>query len=138
MKNIIFIAIVAILVSGCAQKTEPIIKIEPIVDVKKIEVEKVKIVKQKYYPKPPKKRIKLKKVKDTNFNSDYMYPTSKKKKIEIKKPITTARATIEMSKEECINMITQEKFDKYTKMFGSETASIRRCKMLKVKSKKAS
>jgi len=36
-----------------------------------------------------------------------------------------------MDKEECIAMITQEKFDKYTAMFGSEAASIKRCKMLK-------
>ncbi len=136
MKNIIFIAIVAILVSGCAQKTEPIVKIEPVVVVDVPKIEKVKIVKQKYYPKPPKKKIKLKKVKDNNFNADYMYPTAKKKKVN--KPITTAKADIGMTKAECINMITQDKFDKYTKMFGSETASIRRCKMLKAKSKKAS
>ena len=36
-----------------------------------------------------------------------------------------------INKEECIAMITQEKFDKYAAMFGSEAASIKRCKMLK-------
>lgn len=137
MKNVIFIAIVAILFVGCAQKTDPIIKIDPPV-LEDMNETKEKVVKQTHYPRPPKKRIKLKKVKDDNFNADYMYPTEKKKKDTNKTPVSIPKADIGMTKEECITMITQEKFDKYTKMFGSESASIRRCKMLKAKSKKAS
>ena len=36
-----------------------------------------------------------------------------------------------MTKTECISMIGADKFTKYTQMFGSESASIKRCKMLK-------
>lgn len=39
-----------------------------------------------------------------------------------------------IDKEECVQMISQEKFDKYTKMFGSEAASIKRCTMIKTMS----
>ena len=136
MKNIILTMIVAILFVGCAQKTDPIIKIVPIMvdDINNTQGEKV--IKQKHYPKPPKKRIRLKKVKDKNFDADYMYPTDTKKKDANKTPISIPKADIGMTKDECITMITQEKFDKYTKMFGSESASIRRCKMLKAKANK--
>lgn len=64
-----------------------------------------------------------------------MYPEDKQtpaKTVE-KAPTPTEPTTpsVGMSKEECIAMITQEKFDKYTEMFGSEEASIKRCNMLK-------
>jgi hypothetical protein len=36
-----------------------------------------------------------------------------------------------MSKESCIEMIGQEKFDKYTRMLGGEAGAIKRCTMLK-------
>ncbi len=90
------------------------------------------IVKQTYLPPPPKKSIKLKEVDDTNFDTAYMYPrdTKKKEKSEIPEQMAIATADT-MNKEECIAMITQEKFDKYAAMFGSEAASIKRCKMLK-------
>ena len=90
------------------------------------------IVKQTYLPPPPKKKIKLKEIKDTNFDSAYMYPedTKKKEKVQTSEQAAIATANI-MNKEECIAMITQEKFDKYAAMFGSEAASIKRCKMLK-------
>ncbi len=83
-----------------------------------------------------KKNIKLKKVEDNNFNSDYMYPqtrsTPKAKKVTKLAQAETATTTSSMmGKAECIAMIGQEKFDKYTQMFGSESASIKRCKMLK-------
>ncbi|WP_295419670.1 hypothetical protein [Sulfurovum sp.] len=83
-----------------------------------------------------KKNIKLKKVEDNNFNSDYMYPqtrsTPKSKKVtKLAQTETTTTASSVMGKAECIAMIGQEKFDKYTQMFGSESASIKRCKMLK-------
>ena len=90
------------------------------------------IVKQMYLPPPPKKKIKLKEVDDTNFDAAYMYPKDTKKKDKTDIPEQMAKATTDtMNKEECIAMITQEKFDKYAEMFGSEAASIKRCKMLK-------
>jgi hypothetical protein len=92
-------------------------------------------VKQTYFPPPPKKVIKLKDVNDTNFDADYMYPGgNKKQKIvnaSTQTPVTSADT---MDKAQCIAMITQEKFDKYTAMFGSESASIKRCKMIKAAS----
>jgi hypothetical protein len=90
------------------------------------------IVKQTYMPPPPKKKIKLKEIDDTNFNAAYMYPEDTKKKETVKTPTQTPIATPDtMNKEECIAMITQEKFDKYAAIFGSEDASIKRCKMIK-------
>jgi hypothetical protein len=82
-----------------------------------------------------KKNIKLKKVEDNNFNSDYMYPQTRsapkpKKVTKLAQAETTSMSSV-MGKAECIAMIGQEKFDKYTQMFGSESASIKRCKMLK-------
>jgi len=84
-------------------------------------------------PTAPKRNIKLKKVEDNNYSSGYMYPGAKKKKE--KKPIEVAQVNTNlnstMTKAECITMIGQTKFDKYTQMFGSEAASLKRCKMLK-------
>ncbi|TNF44721.1 MAG: hypothetical protein EP216_01485 [Epsilonproteobacteria bacterium] len=110
-----------ILLAGCDQPT-----------VNDQEDKNAHVVKQTYLPPPPKKKIKLKDVNDTNFNADYMYPEGSKEKEAVealsKTPVTTE---VTMDKKECIAMITQEKFDKYTAMFGSEAASIKRCKMLK-------
>lgn len=92
----------------------------------------VHLVKQTYPPPPPQKKIKLKEVDDTNFDAAYMYPDDTKKKEKIETPVKMPSAVTDtMNKEECIAMITQEKFDKYAVMFGSEAASIKRCKMLK-------
>ena len=90
-------------------------------------------------PEPPKKNIKLKKVEDNNYSSSYMYPGASKKKSVIKKPDNNISTNTNipkpisstMTKEECISMIGEEKFTKYTTMFGSESASLKRCKMLK-------
>jgi hypothetical protein len=65
-----------------------------------------------------------------------MYPETPKKRYkepETTQPVeTTPDATPErMGKEECIGMIGQTKFDKYTQMLGSETAAIKRCVLLK-------
>ncbi len=90
------------------------------------------VVKQTYIPPPPKKKIKLKDVDDTNFDAAYMYPKDTKKNEKTEIPEQMASVTSDtMDKKECIAMITQEKFDKYAAMFGSEAASIKRCKMLK-------
>ena len=86
-------------------------------------------VERKAPPQAPKKIHKPKVVKDTNYETAYMYPDDNKKKKE--KVNTTASTSTAMTKEECVEMITQEKFDKYTAMFGSEEDSIKRCQMIK-------
>ena len=80
---------------------------------------------------PPKKNIKLKKVEDDNYTSEYMYP-----RVIKKNPVKVIQSTIpnantSMDKAQCIEMIGPEKFAKYAQMFGSEAASLKRCKMLK-------
>ena len=124
MKYGIVTIIILMLLGGC--KEQPAVKDK--------ENDKVHLVKQTYLPPPPKKKMKLKKIDDTNFDAAYMYPedTKKKKKETVDTPEQTPIvATDTMDKKECIAMISQEKFDKYAAMFGSEAASIKRCKMLK-------
>ena len=87
-------------------------------------------------PKAPKKNIELKKVEDSNYSSSYMYPGANKKSVPAKKlensTVNAPKAiSSTMTKAECISMIGEEKFTKYTTMFGSESASLKRCKMLK-------
>jgi len=114
---------------------------QPVVEPAEKVVKKTKPKAKKRYkaPKAPKKNIKLKEVEDSNFSSEYMYPETKKKKT---KPVAVAKAdsteaaapaasTNSMSRGECISMIGQEKFDKYTQMLGDEASAIKRCKMLK-------
>jgi hypothetical protein len=103
---------------------------------KKKKVRRKKVPKRtttRKLPPKPKKNIKLKKVEDNNYSSSYMYPGAQKPKPKVTapKPTTTSSTTTSMGKPECIAMIGQAKFDKYTKMFGSEAASIKRCNMLK-------
>ena len=74
---------------------------------------------------PLKKNIKLKKVEDSNYSSDYMYPTKKTNKTSSSTTVTM------MNKDECISLIGPEKFAKYTQMLGSEAASLKRCTMLR-------
>ena len=88
-----------------------------------------KTVERKAPPPAPKSTHKPKEVKDTNYETAYMYPEDNKKKKE--KMTTTTSTSAAMTKDECVEMITQEKFDKYTTMFGSEEASIKRCQMIK-------
>ena len=86
-------------------------------------------------PPKPKKEHELKEVEDTNFSDSYMYPEGTTKKAPVTKvaaaPVATAGTFSTMNKEQCIAMISQEKFDKYAAMFGSEAASIKRCQMIK-------
>ena len=82
---------------------------------------------QKYYPKP-KQNIKLKKVEDTNYKSAYMYPENKKQKSTGR---LAAAPKISMNKSECIALIGEAKFTRYTQMFGSETAALKRCAMIR-------
>lgn len=122
----------SLLMTGCVtQQTAPVLK-EPVKEVKKVK-------KRSSIPKAPKKNIKLKEVEDNNFSSEYMYPETKKKKakpVAVAKadPSETASPTVSsgnMSRGECISMIGQEKFDKYTQMLGNEASAIKRCQMLK-------
>ena len=94
-------------------------------------------------PTPTKDiKKKLKKVEDKNYSSEYMYPVTDtvsktKKKIEdIKeKPISNISSSEKMTKSACIAMIGQQKFDTYTKVFGGEAASIKRCNMIRLMQK---
>ncbi len=112
-------------ITGCAEKTPTVTK-KPV--QKKIIVD---------VPQAVHKKIELKEVEDNNYSSEYMYPEDKVKKEKVVKvaesEATSAVITTEsgMSKTECISMIGQIKFDKYTQMFGNEASSIKRCAMLK-------
>ncbi|HEY9190680.1 MAG TPA: hypothetical protein VIM88_07410 [Sulfurovum sp.] len=91
-----------------------------------------KTVEQTYIPPPPRKKVALKDINDTNFDTDYMYPEDTKKETAKESPLPTpAAAKVTMDKEECIAMISLEKFEKYAAIFGSEAASIKRCEMLR-------
>ena len=121
--SIITLSLSLFLLSACGSQSEspaPIKKDPPQTAMKRT------------LPPPPKSTHKPKEVKDTNYEASYMYPEDSKKKK--KKIDATASTSTQMSKEECIAMVTQEKFDKYTAMFGSEEASIKRCQMIKAMS----
>ena len=127
MKYTLTSLIMLSILTGCGPR-EPV---PTVVEVPKpVVVEKVPTI---HLPTPPKKEIKLKEVKDTNYSDTYMYPedgaAAKKDPVVVDTPVATTSAA--MSKNECISMIGQEKFDKYSTMFGSEDASIKRCAMLK-------
>ena len=68
--------------------------------------------------------------KSTMKNPAIENPTIEKSSVPT--PVATTGA---MTKGECIAMISQEKFDKYSQMFGNENASIKRCAMLKAMNK---
>ncbi len=118
------IAVLAfIFLTGCATNgTEARVK----------EVPKVVKKENVVVPPKPKKEHELKEVEDTNFSDAYMYPESTVKKAPVTKVAAAPVATSgTMNKEQCIAMISQEKFDKYSAMFGSEAASIKRCQMIR-------
>ncbi len=113
-----------IFLAGCASNnTQPTIK---------KEVKEVVVDSNVTKPQKPKKEHELKEVEDTNFSDAYMYPEGSVKKAPATKvaiaPVATSGT---MNKAQCIAMISQEKFDKYSAMFGSEAASIKRCQMIK-------
>jgi hypothetical protein len=95
-------------------------------------------------PQAAKTTFKSKEVQDGNFTSEYMYPVGSKKpdtpqleqftamesNVSTESNITEP-TVLGMRKSECIQMIGQEKFDKYAQIFGSEISSIKRCVMLK-------
>ena len=129
MKLLIPIISASVLMVSCtSQKNAPTLK-APVKEVKEEKVVKT------YAPPAPKKNIKLKEVEDTNFSSEYMYPETKSKKpstvTEVDSTEVDKTASNSMSRGECIAMISQEKFDKYTQMLGDEAFAIKRCQMLK-------
>ena len=126
----IILATTSLFIVGCTDRTPTITK-KPVQTVEEINATKV------YVPQRVHKKIKLKEVQDDNYSSAYMYPEDKVKKEKVVKvadaetTTTVATTANAMNKEECVGMIGQEKFDKYTQMFGNEASSIKRCAMLK-------
>jgi len=118
--------------TGCGPRTPmPVVHIQP-----QPKVEEIKPIPKA--PVAPKRDLKLKEIKDTNYSDQYMYPEDTKaaKKDPVVKTVTPkVVSTGAMTKEACISMISQEKFDKYTTMFGSEDASIKRCAMIQAMNK---
>jgi hypothetical protein len=151
------LAVLLVVLSGCASDKEKIslqnknAQQAQIIQQQQVKIAKLQTKAKRTYSTKrnnnsvvpvPKKNIKLKKVEDNNFSSGYMYPQTRSKpkpKPVVKlaqastDPVASATPTTSsvMGKTECVAMIGQEKFDKYTQMFGSESASIKRCKMLK-------
>ena len=86
------------------------------------------------YIPPPKSNFKRKKVEVSNYSEAYMYPEDKVKQPTVENnPIQeeSASATTIVSKDECITMLGQEKFDKYLTMFSDEAAVLKRCTMMR-------
>ena len=126
------------LFAGCVSKEpNPIVYENDIHHIQKVNPVHEYIKEQKIVPKIAKKRIKLKKIEDTNYSTHYMYPedtkAAKKDPIVTRKHVKTAIPS--MTKEACIAMIGQEKFDRYTAIFDSEVSSIKRCAILKAMKK---
>lgn len=129
MKYIILTITTLLLFTGCMPKDAQPVKKQ--VTSKEQNTSKV-MRKNTLPPPPPKKEIVLKEVEDTNYNDTYMYPQAPEKKENVVQqpasdPIATGNT---MGKQACIAMISQEKFDKYTVILGSEAASIKRCNMI--------
>jgi hypothetical protein len=122
MEKWITLALSLVLFTGCIQQSVP--EYRPVHTVPKVQPKPAE-------PTPPKIQHTLKKVEDTNFSPDYMYPETGTKQSVKKKDNTMETVTTQMSKEECIGMIGQEKFDRYTQMLGSEAGAIKRCVLLK-------
>jgi len=133
MKQTLTLISTLLLFTACGSRTTtPILKPQPIVEIQ------TEVLPSPQRPRPPKKDLKLKEIKDSNYSDKYMYPedtkAAKKDPVVTAKPLATPQSNA-MTKEECISMISQEKFDKYTTMFGSESASLKRCTMLKAMNK---
>jgi len=98
----------------------------------KVKASHKKVVKQTI-KKAPKKDIKLKKVEDTNFSPDYMYPTTNKKttkpKVTVKNKSNNESKS--MTKDECISLIGQDRFNRYVDMLGTQSAALKRCELIK-------
>lgn len=134
MRSIILLTTTALLIVGCSQKSPTAVSQTTTKETNEsIEAPK-KVVPQRVYRKFVPKRI-----DDTNYNADYAYPEDKVTKVKplktVENNISTTKPSHAMSKEACITMIGEEKFNKYTQMLGSEASSIKRCAMLKAMKK---
>lgn len=128
MKYTIVTISTLLLLAGCMPQDPQPVKKQAISK----EQNTTKVMKRSAPPPPPKKEIELKEVEDTNYNDAYMYPqTPAQKETVVQQASAPVNTGSTMGKQECIAMISQEKFDKYTAMFGSESASIKRCNMIK-------
>jgi len=121
MKYWLLLPLASLLLTGCMEP-QPIIY-RPVASVKP----KPKPV---ITPEKPKQIHELKEVEDDNFDPAYMYPETSSHQT-VKKPEPVAVAATHMSRVECIAMIGQERFDKYTRMLGGEEGAIKRCTLLK-------
>ena len=153
MKYLLINLLMLFILVGCGSRTnhyivvkkQPIVAIALPIDKPISHVIKKQHTRKKHHkhhtkkqlPAPPKKKIRLKRVEDNNYNDNYMYPedTHAAKKDPNERKVSTTVLHKSMKREECIGMIGQEKFDKYTAMFGSEVASIKRCAMIKAMNK---
>jgi len=137
MKSTITLLIALSFIIGCGSRQPMRTIVEKKPSLQTTSKKKLVTPVQSKLPKAPKKNIKLKTVQDKNYNDNYMYPEDSKaaKKDPTKQHVTNNSLSLSMTKEECISMISQEKFDRYTAMFGNEAASIKRCAMIKAMNK---
>ena len=113
-----------LLLSGCVSQ-QPVYRPVPVKP--KPEPEPKPVITQA----KPKKTYQIKEVQDDNFSPEYMYPEVPKSQPKTQKEESNSTVSVSMQKEDCIAMIGQQKFDKYTQMLGSESATIKRCILLK-------
>ena len=122
---------------GCGSRGQTALVVEKKPSTQIVQKIEEHAVVKRDLPPAPKKVHKAKKVEDSNYSDKYMYPDDGS--AAKKDPVVTTETPVvhsnSMSKEECIAMISQEKFDKYSTMLGSEAASIKRCIMLKAMKK---
>jgi hypothetical protein len=128
MKQWIYLSLSSFLLVGCMSH-QPLYR--PIPPKPKVKP-KAPVVK----PEKPTEVHELKEVQDNNFDPDYMYPETPKRTRKASHPSTADTTSADkaaevMSQDECISMIGQAKFDKYTQMLGSESAAIKRCIMMR-------
>ncbi|QOR61381.1 hypothetical protein ACM66Z_07970 [Sulfurovum sp. ST-21] len=117
-------SLLTLLLSGCISQ-QPIYRPVPV--KLKPEPEPAPVVIQA----KPKKTHQFKEVQDNNFSPEYMYPKVPKNQPKTQKEESVSTVSASMSREDCIAMIGQQKFDKYTQMLGGESAAVKRCILLK-------
>lgn len=125
MKAIIVI-LLTLIITGCSSNQSEIVSPE---ETKTPQTQTI----QKYTASPPKRTFTPKIVQAENYTSEYMYPENKVQPALVNKDNQVEQSTEmeDMTKEECIGMIGQEKFEQYTEMFSGEAAAIKRCTILK-------
>ncbi len=71
----------------------------------------------------------VKEVQDDNFSPEYMYPDTDTQNHASSTPTQTSLPTVD--KAECVSMIGEEKFKRYTEMLGGEAGALKRCALLR-------